>query len=105
MSTPPQELVMQLTKLTEIFASLRRNRQHFVGPQQALPNLELAHQCCQINLLLKALETTDAWHLQQTLNSLETGYLKLGQISLAAGLRAARQTLLTHLQHHNQQAV
>ncbi|MBD1390361.1 hypothetical protein IC617_13040 [Neiella sp. HB171785] len=97
MTTPPQELVTHLTRLAEIFAVLRRNRQQFVSPQQALPNLELAHQCCQITRIFTALESTGEARIDGALNQLEATYFNLGKLGLAAGLRAARRTFHQHL--------
>ncbi|GGA65948.1 hypothetical protein GCM10011369_04340 [Neiella marina] len=97
MTTPPQELVTHLTRLAEIFAVLRRKRQQFVSPQQALPNLELAHQCSQIARIFTALESTNEARIDGALDKLETTYFNLGKLGLAAGLRSARHNFHRHL--------
>ncbi|MBW8192711.1 hypothetical protein K0504_16865 [Neiella marina] len=104
MHTPPQELLPQLVKLAEIFESMRSCREHYVSPQQALPNLPLAHQCSQISRIFTALETVEQVHLDNALWTLENSYLQADKFSMVAGLRAARRALNEQIEHHNHEA-
>ncbi|GGA65936.1 hypothetical protein GCM10011369_04330 [Neiella marina] len=92
-SNPPPSLIHDVSKLAKLFANLRSSKQRFVSPKEAIPNLQLAHNCSQIELISSRLRGIAPRVIQAACQRLEDSYDHPGQGKMRGALRALKHHL------------